>query len=76
MSEIEPRQLDEWRAAYELEPWGDDWMQTARLEAAILNAFGGDPVCPAELIPTAENARSGEVDDKELASRWKARLGM
>lgn len=73
-----PEQFDEWRAAYNLDPWGDDWVQIARLEAAIINASGpSDPVQPADLVPTRENLLKGgdEVEDDQLASNWKTRLG-
>jgi hypothetical protein len=68
--------LAEWEALYRLEPWGDDWVQTARLEAAIKNGYATTPVDPSELIPNEDNRpASEEMDDKAMAARWKQKLG-
>lgn len=73
---ISPAQLAEWEAYYRLEPWGDDWVQTARLEAAIRSANATSPVDPSELIPNEDNRpQSEEMDDKAMAARWKQKLG-
>jgi hypothetical protein len=62
---------------YRLEPWGNDWDQATRIEAAIKNAFSSSPVCPSELIPNEDNRKSAseEVDEATLSQRWKTRLG-
>lgn len=79
LDDIEPWQFDEWQALYRLEPWGDDWVQTARLIAAIENSAGANPPTnPADIVPTAENAAkfaTNEIDDRQLSSVWKQRLG-
>jgi len=60
---------------YRLEPWGDDWLQTAKIEAAIMNAFANANVCPTELIPNEDNRPPPqEVEDATLNQRWKTRL--
>lgn len=80
LADIEPWQFDEWQNLYDLEPWGNDWWQAAAIQAAVMNAnrSSGEGVTAAELIPTAENLkknRTDEVDDADLASVWKQRLG-
>lgn len=79
LSEIEPAQFEEWQAAYDLEPWGDDWKQAALIAATIRNsAMGatGEAVQPEELIPTKENRQqTDEVDEEALTGRWKQKLG-
>lgn len=74
-----PEQFDEWQALYNIAPWGDDWVQFARLEAAVINAAAPtDPVQPADLVPTRENRlKNGgdEIDDGEMLNRWKSRCG-
>lgn len=75
MHGISPAQLTEWEAFYRLEPWGDDWVQNARLEAAIKNQYLTDPVQPADLVPNEDNKeRTGEVEDSQLGAVWKQRL--
>lgn len=77
LADTDPEQFDEWVALYRLEPWGDDWVQAARIIAAVMNAGGADPqIDPADLVPTSENTkRTDEVDDGSLVNVWKARLG-
>lgn len=77
LADIEPWQFIELEAAYRLDPWGDDWTQTAHIEAAIKNTMGGGSVGPSELIPNEDNPNrgSGEIDDANLKSRWQAKLG-
>lgn len=60
---MEPWRLAVWEAYYRLEPWGDDWVQNARLEAAIINANVTEPVDPSTLIPNEENRPIEQEDD-------------
>lgn len=78
LASIEPWQLDEWQALYRLEPWGDDWVQFAQLIAAVQNAAGANPpVNPADIVPTAANAkRTDTVDEADLLAVWKSRYGV
>lgn len=81
LADVTPAQFNEWLALYSLDPWGDDWVQTARLEAAIKNHSASPPetaASPADLVPTRENnakGRLGEVPDEQLGATWRARLG-
>ena len=52
-----------WEAMYRLEPWGDDWLQAARIEAAVVNKDSSDPVSPYDLIPNEDNRPADENDD-------------
>lgn len=68
--------MAEWEALYRLEPWGDDWAQTARIEAAILSANSTTPIDPSKLIPNEDNRpQPEEMDDKAMVARWKQKLG-
>lgn len=79
LADITPQQFNEWLALYRLEPWGDDWVQAAKIIAEIANSAGANPpVNWTDLVPTAENGKkaSGEVEDSNLQNVWKARLGV
>lgn len=73
---VEQRHLVVWEAFYRLYPWGDDWVQAARLEAAFRNSMGGQSVTAAELIPNEDNRdKTDEVDDARLEAHWAQRWG-
>lgn len=78
MSDLEPWEFNEWQAFYRLEPWGDDWVQAARIEAAIINAnTTGDPVNPYDLVPNEDNrTESEEMDAAALRDAARAMAGL
>jgi hypothetical protein len=63
-----------WEAYNRLEPWGDDWVQTAKLEAAIRQA-AGEEVHPSELIPNEDN-KQAEMSDAEVNSGFRSLAGL
>jgi hypothetical protein len=66
-----------WEAMYRLEPWGDDWVQAARIEAAIINKDNPEPVNPYDLIPNEDNRPAEEEDDAAaLNARVRSWLGV
>ena len=72
-----PEEFIELQAAYRLDPWGDDWLQTARIEAAIINSNSTEPVSPCDLIPNEDNRQAiEEVGPAELAARARAMAGL
>lgn len=75
LEEIEPWQFTEWEAMYRLKPWGDDWLQTATIEAAIRNKDNPEPVHPLELIPNEDN-RQPEPDAAALHASARSMAGL
>jgi hypothetical protein len=55
LADHEPWQLIEMQAYYRLEPFGDAWVRTARIEAAIINQYAEEKVNPYDLIPNEDN---------------------
>ena len=41
LEDMTPRQLDEWAAFYDVEPFGESWRQNSYICAMIGNSFGG-----------------------------------
>ena len=80
LADMEPGQFNEWVALYNLDPWGDDAVQAARLEAAIINHSAHPPetpVNPADLVPTRANAAkySPEAMDETVVRTIKTAFG-
>lgn len=74
---MRPDMLATWEAYYRLEPWGDDWTQAARIEAAIKNTMGGQDVLAADLIPCEDNRQEDvEMDAKTLNASVRAWLNV
>ena len=72
-----PEEFIELQAAYRLAPWGDDWLQTAHIEAAIINTNSTEPVSPYELIPNEDNRQaSDEIGPAELAAAARSLAGL
>ncbi len=63
-------ELAEWRAYYELEPFGEDWKQTAYLCSLIGNSAGGKrngkAFTPDDFLPTKPQSRSGPVSGSAI----------
>ena len=80
LADMEPGEFREWLALYNLDPWGDDAANAARLEAAIINHSASPPetpVNPADLVPTRANMEkhSEEQTDARIAQRLKTAFG-
>lgn len=74
---IEPWRLAVWEAYYRLEPWGDDWMQAAKIEAAILNGYEKEPVNPCDLVPNEDNRKvSGELEPADIHAGFMGLAGL
>lgn len=61
-----------WFAAYQLMPWGDDWLQTGVLAAAVAGPWTKKRLKPDDFIPKRRAARP-DVRTIELQMRhWAA----
>jgi hypothetical protein len=74
LAETTPEQLNEWIAYHQLEPWGDEWVQTATIASAIHNAQGNSSVSPLDFIP-GQTERSEGLSDEELHEYIKQKHG-
>lgn len=59
------RQFEEWKAFWELEPWGDEWRQTGVQAAASVQPWSKKPVDPETYMPPTRGAKFGKA-----ASVW------
>jgi hypothetical protein len=75
LADLEPWLFVELYAYYRLEPFGDDWTQTANIEAAIRQA-NGQEVHPSELIPNEDNReQNGEPDAAQVRAGFMGMAG-
>jgi hypothetical protein len=62
--------LEGWKAAYSVEPWGDDWWQTGVIASAAVNPHIKRSLAPSEFMPrTKRSAGITDVDEMEAALR-------
>lgn len=59
------REFQYWVAEYKRRPWGDDWLQTGTLAAAVVAPWTRRRVRPDQFIPGAKPA-ARRRDPKEL----------
>ena len=77
LADHEPRHLIEMQAFYRLHPFGDAWLRTAVVEAAIINKDNPEPVNPCELIPNEDNRpKEDEQDAATLNASVRSWLGV
>lgn len=77
LASIEPEQFEEWRAMYQLEPWGDDWEQAGTVAAAVWNASGNtqEARSASEFIPSIDAQEPEGLSDDELREKHAQRYG-
>lgn len=51
LARMTARQLEEWKAFWELEPFGDEWRQTGVLAAAVTQPYTKKPIEPETFMP-------------------------
>jgi hypothetical protein len=51
LADITPDQFNEWIAYHQLEPWGNEAVQTAVVASAVHNAAGNNRVSPLDFLP-------------------------
>jgi hypothetical protein len=49
---VDAAELAEWEAFWQIEPWGDEWRQTARLATALCTAWGAKSLKEEMLMPS------------------------
>lgn len=74
LADISPEQFNEWIAMYRLEPWGDDWTQTATIAAAMHNAAGNRAVSPVDFVP-GEQERLNCLSEQEAHENARRKHG-
>lgn len=73
---MSPQQFDEWIAFHELEAWGDEHRETAKLMATVLNSQGGRKDGKAfeadDFLPKPRRFVDQDTEDKLHAAHWVA----
>lgn len=67
LESISGEQLIEWIAFYQLEPFGDEWRQTGRICANIVNPYlqkGAKAATDEDFMPLAKRSRQSKADIK------------
>lgn len=67
---IDSAEFAEWLAEYQIEPWGEDWKQTAVLQSTLINLNCKRKVKVEECLPGRAAKR------KQSDSEMQARLDM
>lgn len=67
LSTISVEQFDEWKGFYQLEPWGEEWMQTGFICASIFTAMTGEEFNPKRFLPVQQP----EAGDPIAAALYK-----
>lgn len=49
---MDAAELAEWEAFWSIEPWGDEWRQTARLATSLCTAWGAKRLEEEMLMPS------------------------
>jgi hypothetical protein len=52
LATVDAAELAEWEAFWSIEPWGDEWRQTARLATALCSAWGCKDLKEEMLMPS------------------------
>ena len=68
LADMEPSQFNEWIAYHQLEPWGDEWVQTGTIAAAVHNSQG-QKVSALDFIPGQSERVDGLADIRESVKR-------
>lgn len=62
---IDSAEFAEWLAAYEIEPWGDDWRQTAVLQATLINVNCKKKLRVEDCLPGRGAKRTRSVEEMQ-----------
>lgn len=62
---IDSAEFAEWLAAYEVEPWGDDWRRTAVMQATTINLNSKKKVRIEECMPGRAARRTRSVEEMQ-----------
>ena len=69
LADITPEQFNEWIAYHQLEPWGDEWVQTATIASAAHNAAGNSHLSPLDFIPVQTERLVG-LSDEQMQAKY------
>jgi hypothetical protein len=84
LEQISPKLFDEWAAYCMIEPFGEDWRQTAEICATQLNSVGGGkvsgglftakdmPFMPREQTDETEEIANEKIAETMHAEQWRA----
>lgn len=70
LRDTDSAELSEWIAYYKLEPFGQEWLQTASIMAATLAPHRKTPPNPVDFLPVKPPER--EQSDEEMLAIFKA----
>lgn len=62
---IDSAEFAEWVAAYEIEPWGEDWRQTAVLQSTLINVNCKKKVRIEDCMPGRVARRTRSVEEMQ-----------
>lgn len=62
---IDSAEFAEWLAAYEIEPWGEDWRQTAVLQATAINLHSKKKAKIEDCMPGRAAHRTRSVEEMQ-----------
>lgn len=62
--------FERWRAAYRMEPFGDDWLQAATIASAAINPHIKKSIPVRDFIPNYR--REEEMSDEQIAGTLNA----
>ena len=73
LASCDAEELCEWEAFWTIEPWGDQWRQTARLATALCTAWGSKNLEEEMLMPSSR--KPPQPKEQMLAELRKAGFG-
>lgn len=69
---MDGREFMEWMAYYNLEPFGDDWQQAAKIAAASMQPWCKQTIDPNSLIPGRQKKRQQRTySDAEILAGYQ-----
>ena len=79
LRELSSREISEWMAFYELEPFGDEWRQTGTIAAAAVAPYAkaGVTVKPEQFMPIRPETEDEPIeDDAMFLMAWQGLAAM
>lgn len=64
------REFTEWKEFYKLEPFGDDWHQTATIAAATVSVWSKRPVKLSRFLPGRGKRQQSPAEMEEIMAAW------
>jgi hypothetical protein len=74
---VDAAELAEWEAYWTIEPWGDEWRQSARIATALCTAWGSKNLKEEMLMPSHRKRQQTQAEMfaelRKLAASTQAR---